>query len=250
MRLKALIVAKTYPTPARRGIEVSCTQGITDQGEWVRLFPVPFRLLGHTHRFKKYQWVEVDAEKAPDSRPESYRIDPDTIEILTKPLSTKDGWKLRKEVIYPLLSQSIEILDQARVQSGVTLGFIKPKHIRKLIIKPTTADWTPKQKAKLAQLTLFDKAPYRALEKIPFDFKYVFTCDDPQCTSHTMKILDWEAAQSFRSWRKKYGRDWEKKFQEKYETEMIEKKDTHFFVGTHSRWRDRWMITGLFYPPL
>jgi len=42
---KALIVVRTYPTPAHDGAEVSCTAAISDKGEWLRLFPVPWRLL-------------------------------------------------------------------------------------------------------------------------------------------------------------------------------------------------------------
>jgi hypothetical protein len=249
-KLKVLIVAKTYPTPARKGVEVSCTQGITEQGRWIRLFPVPFRLLGQEQRFHKYQWVQVDAGKARDPRPESYQINPDTITVLTEPLSTDAKWKLRKDVVYPLRARSIEVLDEARTRSGASLGFIRPRTISRFIIKPASPDWTPEQQAKLSQLTYFDRVPSRTLEKIPFDFQYSFTCDDPRCKGHTLKILDWELAESYRSWSRKYGFNWESKIRDKYETCMIGKKDTHFFVGTHSRWPHIWMITGLFYPPV
>jgi hypothetical protein len=251
MRLKALIVAKTYPTPAKTGVEVSCTQAITEQGEWVRLFPVPFRLLEGRQRFRKYEWVQVDARKTErDERPESYRIDPDTIEILSDPLPTASEWKERKAIVYPLRSKSMEVLQAALLQSGVSLGVIRPKVIEKLVIEGTESEWTPAQLAKLGQLSLFEEAPPRALEKIPYDFKYVFRCADSRCRGHSMRILDWEAAESYRSWKEKYGAGWEEKFRQKYEGWMVQKRDTHFFVGTHSRWRDRWMITGLFYPPL
>jgi hypothetical protein len=36
---RVLVVVKTYPTPAWRGGEVVCTAGITEHGEWIRLFP-------------------------------------------------------------------------------------------------------------------------------------------------------------------------------------------------------------------
>jgi hypothetical protein len=54
---KALIVVRTYPVPAKKGVEVSCTAAVTEQGEWLRLFPVPYRrevrhplLRGHVAR--------------------------------------------------------------------------------------------------------------------------------------------------------------------------------------------------------
>ena len=70
----ALIVVRTYPTPATKGVEVSCTAAITDQGEWLRLFPVPYRRLKPVQRFHKYQWIDVEVEKSSDARPESFRI--------------------------------------------------------------------------------------------------------------------------------------------------------------------------------
>ena len=39
---RALIVVRTYPFVLRSGVEVSCTAAITDKGEWLRLFPVPW----------------------------------------------------------------------------------------------------------------------------------------------------------------------------------------------------------------
>jgi len=39
---RVLITVRTYPTPASRGVEVSCTAGITDTGNWIRLYPIPY----------------------------------------------------------------------------------------------------------------------------------------------------------------------------------------------------------------
>ena len=65
---RALIVVRTYPTPAQQGIEVSCTAAITPAGDWMRLFPVPYRFLDPDKRFRKYQWVKVRVSKASDHR--------------------------------------------------------------------------------------------------------------------------------------------------------------------------------------
>ena len=56
---RVLIVVRTYPVPAQKGIEVSCTAAITADGNWMRLFPVPYRFLEEDRRFKKYQWIDV-----------------------------------------------------------------------------------------------------------------------------------------------------------------------------------------------
>ena len=69
--IEALIVVRTYPTPAKKNVEVSCTAGITRDGKWVRLFPIPYRFLDDDKRFHKYQWIKANVRKAADHRAES-----------------------------------------------------------------------------------------------------------------------------------------------------------------------------------
>jgi hypothetical protein len=52
-------VVRTYPVPATKGVDVSCTAAITSEREWMRLFPAPYRFLDEDKRFKKYQWIDV-----------------------------------------------------------------------------------------------------------------------------------------------------------------------------------------------
>ena len=87
------------------------------------------------------------------------------------------------------------------------------------------------------------------MEKIPFDFKYEFTCGDVECNSHTMMCTDWEMGEAYRRWRVEYRDGWEAAFRNRFEKEMIEKFDTHFFVGTVHQYPGSWIIVGLFYPP-
>lgn len=248
---KALIVCRTYPTPAKQGAEVSCTAAITDKGEWLRLFPVPWRLLPEDKKFRKYQWVEVRVTKARDSRPESYKLARDSIQIISEPLSTKNEWQLRKDVIFPLKAHCLCCLIKKRdADKHPTLGIFRPK-MKSLVIKPTTATWTARQLAILRQGHLFEKSPVKELEKIPYNFQYEFACDDAECPGrHKIICTDWEMAESFRKWKSQYGAKWESKFRQRYETEMIESKDTHFFMGTMHGHPGVWIIVGLFYPPL
>src|SRR4030042_1494207 len=104
---KILITVKTYPLPSKKSIEASCTAGITEDGKWIRLFPLPFRLLEHSKQFKKYQWIEASVTKATDPRPESYKIDIDTINPIGQPIPTNNNWKFRKEIVLPLARRSL-----------------------------------------------------------------------------------------------------------------------------------------------
>lgn len=247
---KALIVVRTYPTPAKKGVEVSCTAAITDKGEWLRLFPVPYRFLSQDQRFRKYQWIEVATVKARDPRPESYKIKPDSIKILSEPLPTTSQWQARKEIVSPLQAHCLCCLQKERNEKGYpTLGIFRPKIIETLVITPESATWEAAQLAILRQGHLFEEGPTTELEKVPFKFQYKFFCEENSCDGHTLKCTDWEMGQSWRKWRDQYGNGWEAKFRQKYETEMIQKNDTQFYVGTMHKHPHVWLIVGLFYPP-
>src|SRR5277367_3715131 len=102
-----LITVRTYPVPSHKGIEVSCTAGITDDGRWIRLFPVPYRFLDNDKRFQKYQWIQASTIKAPnDTRPESFKLNADSIEV-GKSVPTTNGWRARRAVVGPLIGESL-----------------------------------------------------------------------------------------------------------------------------------------------
>ena len=127
-----LITVRTYPVPARKNIEVSCTAGVTSDGDWIRLFPVPYRLLDYDKRFAKYQWIEADVTKAQqDTRPESYKLNVDTISIREQ-LGSEDGWRERKRVLKPLIRDSMcQIRREREANSFPTLGLFRPAKIEK-----------------------------------------------------------------------------------------------------------------------
>jgi hypothetical protein len=246
---KILITVRTYPVPATKGVEISCTAGISTSGEWIRLFPIPYRLLDDDKQFRKFQWVTVSVTKAKnDSRPESYNPRVDHIKI-GETLTTKNEWRARWDVVGPLLRPSMCAIQAERDLNGApTLGLFKPT-ITRLLIEPITPDWTPKQQEALKQTLLFQESPEQPLEKIPYDFKYEFRCNNPSCNMHTMLCTDWEMGQSYRRWRRQYGAGWEAAFRQTYEHDMIQRYDTHFFVGNLHQFPNAWIVVGLFYPP-
>jgi hypothetical protein len=249
VKKKVLITVRTYPTPAWKAVEVSCTAGITDAGQWIRLFPVPYRFLSPDKRFRKYQWIELNVRKSSDPRPESYELDIDSIQILSEPLSTENNWQARKEIVLPLNAPGLCHLKIKRDSKGSpTLGIFKPKTITSFEIEKVDPDWSAEQLEKLAQISFFDKQPIRKLEKIPYKFSYNFVCEGLGCSGHKLMCTDWEIMQSYRNWRLKYGAKWERYFRDKYETEMILENDTYFYVGTLRDHPDAWIIVGLFYP--
>jgi hypothetical protein len=246
---KILITVKTYPLPSKKTIEASCTAGITDEGKWIRLFPLPFRQLESSKQFKKYQWIEANIIKASDPRTENYKIDFNSITLIGAPIPTSNNWKLRKEKVLPLAKSSLCYLQNSWNETGATLGIFKPRCINELIIEPEEIpDWTEDELATLNQQSMFDNKFVTPLEKIPYKFKYRFYCHDTSCLGHTLSITDWEAGQAYRNFRELYKENWETQFRKKFEYDMTYNRDIYLYVGTMRAHPNIWIIIGLFYP--
>lgn len=247
---KLLIVVKTYPTPANKGMEVSCTAAITEDSEWIRLFPVPFRFLDGEKRFQKYQWIEASIRRSRDHRPESFQIDADSISIITDPLPSRNSWKARREALEAVKSQCLCCLkEQQVINKFPTLGFFKPGEITGLSLEAAEPNWTESELSKLNQPGMFEGYTHKTLEKIPYTFYYHFRCEHDHCSGHRMSCTDWEMSEAYRKFKTKYGVNWRSKFEEKFYHDLRMKNDTHFFVGTVSNHPNSWIIVGLFYPP-
>jgi hypothetical protein len=137
---------------------------------------------------------------------------------------------------------------------GADPRYLPPKSIKWLAIEPTEPTWSKTELAslrrELEQGTLFRVTSVAELQKVPYNFKYVFTCDHDGCKGHALSCIDWEMLESWRSWRGRDGEGgWEEKFRKRYERDMIQKCDTLFFAGTLKAHPGEWNVVGLFYPP-
>jgi hypothetical protein len=259
---RVLILCKTYPSPSATYSETSCVAGVTEKGELIRLFPVPFRLIADEQQFRKWQWVSALVEKARDDhRPESHRVFVDRIECDDAPLPAgKEGWPHRMELLrrVPIYSDFAAV-EAARVSSGATLALLRPSRILELEIKATkNADWTDEERAKLTQMqrqsSLFseeeDQRQVALLEKIPFDFHYRYECTvDGTSAVYRHKLVDWEVGALYRRLRRQYGATgWEKPFREKYEQELPA-RDLLLLLGTIHRFPDQWLAVSVICPP-
>ena len=251
MKQRILIFAKTHPEPSSKYTETVCTGGVLEDGSFVRLFPITFRHLPKEKRFKRYQWIEADIEKSDkDNRKESYRINQDSIKIVSPPLTTENGWALRREIVLKKCAKSLEDLGNQQEQDGTSLGIIRPMQVRRFYIREDTKSIDEKYTQLKKQGDLF-RCELAPLQKLPFKFTYEFKCDDPTCKGHNLMVSDWEIFALYHNCRDKCRSD-------KEAIDMVKKKvfyqlcsdkyDMHFYVGTHRRWKS-WMIVGLFYPP-
>ena len=247
---RVLITVKAYPNPSKKYGETVCCAGIDiDTLQWLRLYPIPFRDLDTSHKFQKYTIISVRCWKAPDDhRVESYKIDIDSIEPVSH-LDTKQKWQSRKRIVLPTVTPSFcSILeDTAR---STSLGTFKPCDIN-FSWKKAALESEAKREACYAQLSFFD-AKKRAIEQIPFDFYYHFKCHGrPDCPGHQLPIIDWEMGESYRKWRYRYRSQEQllQKIRQRWLDLMCsEKNDVYFYVGNMKRFREHFMVLGVFYP--
>ena len=258
-KLKVLITVKTYPIPTQKYDELVCTAGVTEIGEFIRLYPINFRELPYEQQYKKYQWIEVFAEKhqGRDVRKESYRPDSDSIEILSEPIPSNPGnWSKRAKYALARKSRSMEDLKEQQGKDRTSLGIFKPKTINDLVITSTNPEWPEQYLNELKQRRLFEKRQRTLVppRKVPFNFHYQFACDDQRCNgNHKLSIHDWEAGALFWKMVDKgcSHEDASQKVRDKFLNDLCgADKDTHFYVGTILAHPNSWVVIGVFYPKL
>jgi len=87
------------------------------------------------------------------------------------------------------------------------------------------------------------------LQKIPYDFYYVYTIrgkqgDEERCH----KIVDWEAGALYLKCRTSHGPNWELPFRAKLGEELLG-RDLMFLMGNQHRFPNQWLLISLIYPP-
>jgi hypothetical protein len=250
---KVLITVMTYPHPSESHQELVCTAGITEAGEWVRLYPIDYRYRPRNQQFRKYQWIEIGlaAQGAGnDNRRESRNPDLESIRLLGEPLSTKDGWRARREIVDRMPHHTRIELEALYDSQKVSLGIVRPTEILDLKVEAVDRDWKPQWQATLNQFSLFSGPP-KHLEKLPYKFSYVFRCTDSGEKPHTAMIEDWELGVLYRKEVERLGD--EKAAVANVRKKFLEEicgllKDTRFFMGTVFPYNS-WVVIGVFWPP-
>jgi hypothetical protein len=263
MRKRVLITVKTYPTLSQKYDELVCTAGFDENGDWIRLFPIPFRKLDYENRYKKYQWIEVDAERNPsDFRPESHRPNIDTLALKERVEADGGAWRSRRALCLKKVFTNKQALlaEAADTTKRTSLAVFKPTEILDFTIEDGQREWDPAKlaalKAHALQTNLFAESenPFEAVSKIPYKFSYRFRDDVGQ--ESTLMVTDWELGMLFRNSLLRHGGD-EKRacddVRRKYLEDFARTKDLHFFLGTTQEHHARnapnpFLIVGTFHP--
>jgi len=260
---RILITVKTYPAISEKYKELACTAGFREDGSWIRLYPIPFRLLKEESRYSKYQWIEVDVDRnKADPRPESFRVlNTDNITLLHK-LGTSREWEERRRIVLEkaqVYTNRDKLIKLAH-ENKTSLAVFKPSKIKDFVIEDADPNWSQDKVTAilndLKQGRLFEDQnidDFKMMPKLPKKFSYIFT-DDKGVTSKLM-IEDWEVGQLYWSCLKNYSDEEAAiKVKEKYLDDFANTKDLYFFLGTTREWhirkaRNPYVIIGTFHPP-
>ncbi len=251
-RTKVLITVMTYPLPSRGYQELVCTAGITEEGEWVRLYPVDYRYRPPYQQFRKYQWIEVelaDRGEGNDQRKESRKPVLNSIRLSGEPLDTQNNWEARCQIIDKLPMYTVNELKTLYDQDKTSLGIVRPAGVLDLKIEESDPDWKPEWQGVLNQFLLFGQQP-KPLAKIPFKFSYVFECED-SISPHNAMIEDWELGVLYLKEVDRLGDEHKaaESVKHKFFDELCgSDKDTRFFMGTVFPY-NTWVVLGVFWPP-
>lgn len=262
---KVLITVTTYPLPSRSYDELVCTAGITDKGEWIRIYPVPLSaLLGirvnGELKSMKYTWLELDlVRRIDDFRPESHspvHYDFKDLKIIES-IDTKKNWFKRKEYcLNEVFTSFDELIELSKAPTNKSLATFKPTEIIGIDIEDDDPEWKNEWKELRKQGDLFDeeKSPEILIPKLPYKFFYKFK--DSTGKQRRLMVEDWEVGALYWNSLKSSEGDPNKaleKVREKLEKKFIQENDIYFFVGTTREWHTRrsknpFVIIGLFYP--
>jgi hypothetical protein len=259
--IRFLPLVKAYPALSNTYGEVSCIAGIEVIDDapagLVRIYPVPFRALEDEQRFRKYEFIELDVQAhSGDQRPETRRPDRDSIKAVGPILSTERGWRQRRPFVDPLISGSMCELQRLRNERGISLGIFRPRDVLELVIQEKDID-VDKQRlaeASVAQGSLLDQQErayqQKAIEQIPYSFKYKYFCSDPTCVRpHEQTIIDWEIVQFYR--RVRGTPNWDQQMRARWIDELCDpSRDTAFIVGNQHQHPNAFLVLGVWWPPL
>lgn len=261
---RILITVKTYPTLSAKYGELVCTAGLRQDGSWIRIYPVPFRQLEAYQKFPKYSFIEAEViRNTRDARPESHKVNTDTLNLTGDVLSTDDQWRERRQWILSrgTVHTNLTELVEWNKKGVLSIATFKPTKIVDFKAEADKPEWGDEKLAAVDALAsqgdLFSEwkgADLATLiRKLPWKFSY--TIEDDAGKRSTMMIEDWEIGELYWNCLKNSNSPTEavEKVRQKYLTEFTT-KDLYLYLGTTRKY-DRWasnpfVIIGVFYPPI
>lgn len=243
--LELMVNCKTYPAVSTKYIETVCTGGITKDGQFIRLYPVPFRLLEEKEQYDRWDIIRVKVYlDTKDQRPESHHLEVGaSIDIVRSVKSDREKWEWMQRGVF----DSTEAMEQA----GRTNGLVEIVPTE-LYWQKETKVWSPGQLNLMMQGNLFKSQEFMGSlsERVPWQFKLRFT-EKTTGKQFDQKVLAWSYYQGYRRQLIELGNEQAAlaAVRDKVHQSILNKDRSVFAIfGTHSRF-GQWMISGLYHLP-
>ncbi len=241
------ILVKAFPQPSAKYEETVCCAGVIEETqEFVRLFPIRFRRLPEDCRFDRYDLVEMIVTKANDGRPESYRVDEDSISVIERATPSNFPDELRVKLWPPFIYPNMEALTAAQKENGTSLGIVCPDNVTFHHAPFEQAEQDVKDMLQKQQF-LFEK-PLKPLKPPKYRFYYRFTTGEKE---HMRTIMDWEVQAAYYNFKRRYGSEAKTltMLEDQY-AKRIPKQNLHFVMGTMAKRKFQFILIGLLRSPL
>ncbi len=246
MKEKLLVMAKAAPEISSKYEQLVCVAGVTESGEWRRIYPIPWRIFweSSSRNFKKKHWIEYDTTEPGDYRPESMKIDMSTI----KPLGAA-----KFSEIEGLLRERLTTMDELQElgPKKASLGVIEPKELIDFI--PTTNKHYEELVKKSGQRDLSGGKAIK-LDIPENKYRYIFRDRLGEGKPHESLCEDWEVGELYRHCKEylvqgiyKDEEEMNQKIKEKMLNQIAKNGHLYFIAGSHFIF-PTYMIVGVVYP--
>ena len=240
---ECFILIKAQPHRSSKYFETVCCAGVGRDHKWRRQYPVPFRILQDSQKFRRWNWIEYRFVKSEgDPRIESQKVIPESLVVGDKIRPAE-----RANFLQPLIRASFAEADSRRE----SLCLIRPVDLDlKAIEKSEDEIQSEEQKHKILanQLSLFDKT---AQPMKPCPMRFVVNWKDQDGKHRSHECDDWETSAAYNRFEREYGRMQAVEIlKRKYEEEYF-KAGLVLGFSTHSRRnvefgsQNQWLLVGL-----
>jgi hypothetical protein len=243
--IELMVNCKTYPAVSTKYVETVCTGGVQASGDFVRLYPVPFRFLDSEEQYGRWDVIRVRAYRdAKDPRPESWHFSPGSPITKVDHISTeRRRWEWMRKTVF----DSAEAMEA----KGLTNGCVEIEPIE-LYWKADSKEWTASQLNVIQQGDLFaTKEQMQGLaDRVPWQFRLKYR-EKSTGREDDGKVLAWSFYQGFRRVRGECATDEEalEIIANRIRDSIFNPDKTVFAIlGTHSRF-GHWMISALYHVP-
>jgi len=240
---ECFILIKAQPHRSSKYFETVCCAGVGRDGKWRRQYPVPYRILEGSQKFRRWDWIKYDFVTGKnDKRVESQKVLAESLQV-TGTIKKSE----RASFLNPLIRSSFEDADSR----GESLTLIRPKKIvlnHKEKSLSELQEETRKHEALAQQLSLFD-ATAKPIKPCPVQFILNWTDQDGKKRRHEND--DWETSAAYNRFERQYGHEeaiiiLKEKYVEQYFTAGLA-----LGFSTHSRrnithgTQNQWLLVGL-----